>query len=102
LVVLCMGVAALLMGMQPAHATPGINNEINYQARLLNSAGATVPDGTYNIEFKIYSGGTAAVSAGGSSPCGGTPLWTEDWLISNSQGVSVTNGYFSVMLGGGE
>ena len=92
--------SALLTGAPAAHATTGVNQEINYQGRLLNTAGATVPDGSYNIEFKIYSGGTGCVG-GGSSPCSGTALWTEDWLNHNSQGVTVTNGYFSVMLGGG-
>ena len=28
---------------------------LNFQARLLTSAGAVVPDGTYNIDFKIYN-----------------------------------------------
>ncbi|HUC86782.1 MAG TPA: carbohydrate binding domain-containing protein, partial [Candidatus Saccharimonadales bacterium] len=98
LVCLCLGLAAVLPEAQPAQATSGINQEINYQARLLNSAGATVPDGNYNIEFKIYSGGTGCVG-GGTSPCGGTNIWSEDWLNNNSQGVTVTNGYFSVMLG---
>lgn len=84
----------------PAHAATGINKQINYQARLLNSAGATVPDGNYNLEFKIYQDGNGCVG-GGSSPCSGTLKWTEDWLNNNSQGVTVTNGYFSVMLGAG-
>jgi hypothetical protein len=93
-------VSALLMGLPVAHATTGVNQEINYQGRLLTTAGATVPDGTYNVEFKIYSGGTGCVG-GGTSPCSGTALWTENWLNHASQGVTVTNGYFSVMLGGG-
>jgi hypothetical protein len=80
----------------PVHATGGLN-ELNYQGRLLNAQGAIVPDGLYNMEFKIYSGGTGCVS-GGSSPCGGTLLWTEDWTTSTAQ-VTVKNGYFSVSLG---
>ena len=78
------------------HATSGINQQINYQARLLDATGATVPDGTYNIEFKIYQDGTGCVS-GGSSPCGGTLKWTETRTGSNK--VAVKNGYFSVQLG---
>lgn len=100
LFVLALGIAASLTGAQSAHATTGINSEINYQARLLNAAGATVPDGNYNIEFTIYSGGNGCVG-GGTSPCSGSALWTEDWLNNNSQGITVTNGYFSVMLGAG-
>lgn len=80
----------------PAHAATGINKQLNYQARLLNSQGAVVPDGTYNIEFKIYQDGTGCAS-GGSSPCGGTLKWTETRTGSNK--VTVKNGYFSVSLG---
>lgn len=97
---LVMLIGALASGMQPAHAVTGINSQINYQARLLNSAGATVPDGNYNIQFKIYQDGTGCV-ASGTSPCGGTLKWTEEWLNNNTQGVTVTNGYFSVALGAG-
>ncbi len=79
-------------------AAAGINQQINYQARLLNSQGATVPDGTYNMEFKIYQDGNGCVS-GGSSPCSGTLKWTETRQNISSQGVTVTNGYFSVNLG---
>jgi hypothetical protein len=94
-------VLTAVVAMAPsAHAATGINKQINYQARLLNAAGATVPDGNYNLQFKIYQDGTGCVSSG-SSPCGGTLKWTEEWLNNNSQGVTVTNGYFSVMLGAG-
>ncbi len=81
-----------------AQAATGINSQINFQARLQNAQGATVPDGNYNIEFKIYQDGNGCVSSG-SAPCGGTLKWTEDWLNVNSQGVTVKNGYFSVQLG---
>lgn len=95
-----IGLFGFMLPTPSAHAATGINKQINYQARLLNSAGATVPDGTYNLEFKIYQDGNGCVG-GGSSPCSGTLKWTEDWLNNNSQGVTVTNGYFSVMLGAG-
>lgn len=47
-----------------------------------------MPDGNYNIEFKLYN-----ASSGGSA------LWTEDYLNSASHGVNVINGYLSVNLG---
>ncbi len=99
-----MGMAVLavpllsLVTSQPVQAATGINNQVNFQARLLNAQGATVPDGNYNIQFKIYQDGHGCVSTG-SSPCGGTLLWTEGWLNNNTQGVTVKNGYFSVLLG---
>ncbi len=81
---------------QKAQAATGINQQLNYQGRLLNAAGAVVPDGTYNMEFKIYQDGTGCVS-GGSAPCGGTLKWTETDTGANK--VTVINGFFSVQLG---
>ncbi len=80
----------------PVQAAPGINQQMNYQARLLNNTGAVVPDGTYNLEFKIYQDGTGC-TAGGTTPCSGTLKWTEARTGANK--VTVTNGYFSVQLG---
>lgn len=80
----------------PAGATTGVNEQINYQARLLDGTGAVVADGTYNMEFKIYQDGTGCES-GGTSPCGGTLKWTE--TRTGSSKVTVTNGYFAVQLG---
>lgn len=91
-----LSVLVLPFASAPTHAATGINQQLNYQARLLNSAGAVVPDGTYNLEVKIYQDGTGCVS-GGTSPCGGTLKWTETRTGSNR--VDVKNGYFSVQLG---
>lgn len=76
----------------PAHAAAGINQQINFQGRLLNAQGATVPDGFYNIQFKIYQDGD-------SSGVGSTLKWTESHLNAASQGVTIKNGYFSTDLG---
>ena len=81
---------------QKANAVTGINEQLNYQARLLTNTGAVVADGTYNLEFKIYQDGTGCVSSG-TSPCGGTLKWTETRTTTNR--VTVKNGYFSVQLG---
>lgn len=78
-----------------ASATAGINQTINFQGRLFTASGATVPDGYYNIQFKIYQDGTG--SAAGNP--GGTLKWTESHLNSTSQGVTVRNGFMSVELG---
>lgn len=80
----------------PASAAPGINKTINFQGRLLNSQGATVADGYYNIQFKIYQDGTGT-AAGNPS---GTLKWTETYVNNNAQaGVLVKNGFLSVNLG---
>lgn len=86
--------AAILICM-PVKADAGINQQINFQGRLLNAQGAIVPDGYYNIEFKIYSGGDGQTAG----DTGGTLQWTEDYLNANSQGVAVQNGFLSVQLG---
>ena len=87
--------ALLWFNNSPAQAAVGINETINFQGRLLNAQGATVPDGFYNIQFKIYQDGDGQ-SAGNPS---GTLEWTESHLNNNSQGIKVTNGYMSVRLG---
>lgn len=78
------------------HAAAGINQQLNYQGRLLTSAGNVVPDGTYNMEYKIYQDGSGCIG-GGSAPCGGTLKWTE--TRSGADKVTVINGFFSVQLG---
>lgn len=54
-----------------------------------------VPDGNYNIQFKIYQGGTGT-AAGNPS---GTLDWTETYTNGNSTGVEVKDGFLSVNLG---
>jgi len=75
-------------------AKAAINEQINYQGRLLDSTGGVVPDGTYNMRFKIYSGGDGVLGGGDE-----TLEWTETRQNSASQGVTVRNGYYSVNLG---
>ncbi|HXH26953.1 MAG TPA: hypothetical protein VNG90_03580 [Candidatus Acidoferrum sp.] len=74
-----------------AHATTGINQEISFEGKIVNASGINIADGSYNMEFKIYAGGTATG--------GGTLDWTEDWLVHNTQAVTVTSGTFQVNLG---
>jgi len=99
LFVICAILSSLLItkySSPTAQAAAGINEQLNYQARLLDSSGAVVADGTYNMEFKIYQDGTGCVS-GGTPPCSGTLKWTETRTSTNK--VTVKNGYFSVNLG---
>ncbi len=72
---------------KPQKVQAATNSTLNFQARLLTSTGAVVPDGNYHIEFKLYS-----VASGVASP-----LWTETRTTGNL--VRVVNGYFSVNLG---
>jgi len=59
-----------------------IPKQIDYQAVLKTSTGALVPDGNYQLTFKIYN-----------DPTGGSALWTE------IQTIAVANGIFSAHLG---
>ncbi len=94
----CLGVflvseltAGIFIANRPA--TAATNSVINFQARLMNATGSIVPDGNYNVEFKLYSGSS-----------GGAALWTEDYTSTSGTGssdvrVRVANGYLSVALG---
>lgn len=92
-------VTAVLLVNQPAHAVSGINQQLNFQGRLLDSQGATVPDGYYNIQFKIYQDGDGLTAGNTTGSPAGSLKWTEDYLNANSQGVAVVNGFMSVQLG---
>src|ERR1700733_13001524 len=72
-------------------------NTINFQARLLQSSGALVPDGNYHIEFKLYNALTSSGSSQGSCTGDANCLWTETRTTGNL--VTVVNGYFTVNLG---
>lgn len=79
-----------------AHAAQDTNKTINFQGRLLRASGAVVPDGNYNLQFRIYQDGTG--SAAGNP--NGSLRWTESHINNNTgSGVKVKNGYFSVTLG---
>jgi hypothetical protein len=88
-----------LVKAPPAKAATGINQTINFQGRLLNSQGATVPDGFYNIQFKIYQDGDGQSAADATGSPAGSLKWTESYLNNNTQGVKVVNGFLSVQLG---
>lgn len=83
----------------PALAASGTNQQINFQGRLLNSQGAVVPDGYYNIEFRIYQDGDGQTAGDTTGSPAGTLKWSEDYLNSNGKGVEVKNGFLSVELG---
>ncbi|MBW4061791.1 hypothetical protein HJC99_04455 [Candidatus Saccharibacteria bacterium] len=69
---------------QPANAAVGINHEINFQGKIVNSDGTNVANGTYSFTFKLYSVAT-----------GGSAVWTE------VDSLPVTDGVFQVQLGAG-
>jgi hypothetical protein len=74
-----------------AQATAGINPQLSFEGKIVNSNNTNITNATYNMEFKIYQDGT--------STGGGTLKWTEDYLVSATQGVVLTNGTLQVNLG---
>ena len=76
------------------------NTTINFQARILTSTGALVPDGNYNLEFKLYD----SIAAGGTAQgvCSLNSSTDDCWWLETRTGgnvVRVVNGYVSVNLG---
>jgi hypothetical protein len=59
---------------------------MNFQGRLANASGTAMPDGLYNMKFRIFDAAS-----------GGTQQWTETRETTNR--VQVTNGMFSTQLG---
>jgi hypothetical protein len=82
------------VGTHVPTAYAATSDNLNFQARLQTSSGAIVPDGYYNVEFKLYDALTS-----------GTLLWTETRIDSNGvtagndNRVRVVNGYLTVNLG---
>jgi hypothetical protein len=92
LVVLLSTFVVLLRPAQPA--TAATNSGVNFQARLMSNTGGIVPDGYYNVEFKLYDASTS-----------GTLLFTDTYYDSNGATagqdarIRVANGYLTVNLG---
>jgi len=96
LITLCVALITTLFFANVSRAAPGINQTMSFQGRLLDASGDVVPDGTYNMQFKIYQDGTG--TAAGNPD--GTLKWTETYINNGGGGgVQIKNGYLSVNLG---
>lgn len=65
-----------------AEAATGINKQINFQGKLVDSSGLNVADNTYSVIFTLYD-----------APSGGNNLWQE------TDNVTTNAGIFQVALG---
>ncbi len=93
---LCVAISTTLFFGIMARAQAGINQTIGFQGRLLDAAGNVVPDGYYNMQFKIYEGG----SGNAANNPDGQLRWTETYINNGgNNGVEVKNGYLAVNLG---
>ncbi|MDQ2973547.1 MAG: hypothetical protein M3Q79_03640 [bacterium] len=97
LLVLVISLLQLQYFATQANAAP---STLNFQARLKNSSGGLVPDGLYNIEFKIYDSAAAGQSGQGSCSLASTTddCWWQETRTGGNQ-VQVKNGYLSANLG---
>ncbi len=76
-------IASMMMVLMAVPAVWGqIPQTMSYQGVLTDGAGTAVPDGNYDLTFRLYT-----VASGGSA------FWTE------TQNVSVSGGIFNVILG---
>jgi hypothetical protein len=73
----------------PAQAVQGIPYYLNFQGRLTDNNGNILPDGSYNVRFRIFN-----------APTGGSALWTGDRSYGASDHrMPVSNGLFSIQFG---
>ncbi|MDD2806905.1 MAG: hypothetical protein PHW95_00055 [Patescibacteria group bacterium] len=70
-----------------SQAATGINQQLNYQGKLMTASGVQVANTNYNFRFRIYNASS-----------GGTVLWTERWTATSTQ-ITTVNGVFSAALG---
>lgn len=82
---------------RPEQTRAAASSTINFQARLLTAAGNVVPDGNYNVEFKLYNAATSTGSSQGSCSGDSACKWVETRTTSDK--VRVVNGYMTVNLG---
>lgn len=87
LIILFAILLAVLLA-KPSHALTTVPAKMNFQGRLTNSSGNALSSGTYNMRLRLYTASS-----------GGSPVWSEDRLVSGSTGVTVTNGQFSILMG---
>jgi YVTN family beta-propeller protein len=90
LIALTLLIGGLFLSSPAALAAPQINNQINYQARLMDSSGFPVADGNYSVIFSLYDASTA-----------GNRLWTAAGTLVTPTAITVNvqNGLFTVLLG---
>ncbi len=96
-VVIAMFCGLLTLASSPRSATAAASNTINFQARLMAGTGAIVPDGNYNVEFKLYKASSSSGSSQGSCSGDASCVWTETRTSANK--VRTVNGYLTVELG---
>ncbi len=89
--------AALMMVMgslafsSPAEAAAGINKQINFQGKVVNTDGTNVTNGSYNFLLCLYT--TASPATACTAGANNDAVWRE------SKSLTVTDGVFQTELG---
>ena len=80
----------LVVASLMALAAPGVAQDrlVPFQAALTDASGTDVPDGAYDVTFRLYD-----------VPTGGTAEWTELHTAASGSAVTVVGGRVSVILG---
>lgn len=94
---LALFLVSLVCLLVATRAMAATDSTVNFQARLMTAGGGIVPDGNYNVEFKLYNASTSSGSSQGSCTGDANCLWTETRTGANQ--VRVANGYLTVSLG---
>lgn len=95
----------LLLGVPllfPLSSYAAINETFNFQAKLTNTNGTNVADGTYNFRFSIYdasAAGNCLWTSKGTIPGSGSCTYAGGSPGTDLVAVTVTNGLFNVNLG---
>lgn len=79
-------ILTMTFGQRSAGAVQTAPYKLHYQGSLSDSSGDPMPNGSYNMKFRLYSGAT-----------GGSAVWAE--VRQTSSRVVVTDGQFAVQLG---
>jgi hypothetical protein len=91
---LCAAATVAFFVVPSALAQSSPTRTINFSARLKASNGTAVPDGLYNVSFRLYEASEA-----------GSPIWSETYYDENGVAagqdyrVKVAGGYLNVQLG---
>jgi hypothetical protein len=92
--IIAFGVAFFSLFTGRTSASTGINQELSFEGKIVTTAGLNIPDGSYNMEFDIYTGCTNEPT----NNTGCSSVWSEDYLVGTNP-APFTSGTFQENLG---
>jgi hypothetical protein len=88
---LIFGMGGFLLSAEPSLAAAGINKQINFQGKVVNTDGTNVSTASYTFLFCLYT--TASPTTACTSGADNDAVWRE------SKSITVTDGIFQTNLG---